>query len=160
MNRINKGLDTNKTNAERLEGLARGLSAISEDGKEDGDPNKYEAIFKKKLPEKKIISEYVKVGIDFMKGDREQKRKIAKSLNNAPLEIQKKFLRASKEDYLKTVSTIRDKTGVKQKIVEEQEKKAAKEAKIEEQKLKEAIAQKKKDDEEAERLKKKIMGRK
>jgi hypothetical protein len=158
MNKINRGLDTNRTNAERIEGLARGMVAISEDGKEDGDPNKYEAIFKKKLPEKKIVSEYIKVGLDIIKGDREQRRKVGKSLNNAPLEVQKKFLRADRENYLKTVSTLRDKTGTKQKIQEEEDKKAEKAAKIEEEKLKEAIKQQKKEIEESEKLKKKIMG--
>jgi len=158
MNKINRGLDTNRTNAERIDGLARGMVAISEDGKEDGDPNKYEAIFKKKLPEKKIVSEYIKVGLDIIKGDREQRRKIGKSLNNAPLEVQKKFLRADRENYLKTVSTLRDKTGTKQKIQEEEDKKAEKAAKIEEEKLKEAIKQQKKDIEESEKRKKKIMG--
>lgn len=108
---IKKGLNTGKSAVERIEGLSRGMTAIND----EKDQEIYKAVFNEKIPKKKIESEFLKIGVDLMTGDKDDKKAFRPHLSKQPLEVQKKFLRKNREAYLATVVSLNDKTGESKK---------------------------------------------
>ena len=109
---IKKGLNENKSNEERIEGLSRAMDALED----DKDQEIYKAIYNAKLNKKKINDLFLKIGTELMVGDRDDRKSFRPYLSKQKLEVQKKFLRKNKEAYLATVVGLNDKTGESKKV--------------------------------------------
>ena len=148
MRKIKNGVEKkDKDPEDRIDGLGRGIIA------DDTDKEHYKAVYGKKLPEKEIQKEFIKIASELMAGDKSDKDKVRKHINKASLEIQKALLKKDKEAYLVTVSGVNDKTGESRKRADEIDAAIAKDKA---QMKKEFEAAKKEQDKETELVKKKI----
>jgi len=148
MRKIKNGVEKkDKDPEDRIDGLGRGIIA------DDTDKDYYKAVYGKKLPEKEIQKEFIKIASELMAGDKSDKDKVKKHINKASLDIQKALLKKDKEAYLVTVSGVNDKTGESRKRADEIDAAIAKDKA---QMKKEFEAAKKEQDKDTELVKKKI----